>query len=49
MEQARREIESGNHEAAAKIFEEVLKLDPNEPRAREALARARSGRRPPPR
>jgi serine/threonine-protein kinase len=42
MEQARREIESGNHDAAAKIFEEVLKIDPNEPRAREGLERARS-------
>ena len=35
--------------AAAKIFEEVLRIDPQNPRAREALERFRSGRRPAPR
>jgi serine/threonine-protein kinase len=48
LEKARDEIERGNHDAAAKIFEEVLRLDPQNPRAREALERFRSGRRPPP-
>jgi eukaryotic-like serine/threonine-protein kinase len=49
LEQARREIDAGNHEAAARLFESVLRLDPSNPIARDALERWRSGaRRPPP-
>ena len=46
--QAKREIDAGNHEAAARLFESVLRLDPDNPIARDALERWRSGRRPPP-
>jgi len=49
LEQARREIDAGNHEAAARLFESVLRLDPSNAIARDALERWRSGaRRPPP-
>jgi Tfp pilus assembly protein PilF len=49
LDQARREIEAGNHENAAQLFENVLRIDPNNPVARDALERWRSGgRRPPP-
>jgi serine/threonine-protein kinase len=48
LDSARREIEAGNHERAAKIFEEVLRIEPGNPVATDALERWRT-RRPPPR
>jgi serine/threonine-protein kinase len=47
LARARDEIQAGRHEEAARIFEEVLKRDPGNPMAREALERFRN-RRPPP-
>ena len=45
LDQARQAIEAGNHDQAARLFEEVLAIDPQNPEAR--AARARGG--PPPR
>jgi len=47
LEKARRQIESGDHEGAARTFEEVLRIDPDNAIAKDALERWRS-RRPPP-
>jgi serine/threonine-protein kinase len=48
MEQARREVERGNHEAAHKIFEEVLSIDPDNAGAREGYQRSGDAMRNPP-
>jgi eukaryotic-like serine/threonine-protein kinase len=49
MEEARREVERGNHEGAARIFDEVLSIDPSNAQAREGSERSRdASRRPPP-
>jgi serine/threonine-protein kinase len=47
LDKARRQIDSGDHDGAARTFEEVLRIDPNNPVAKDALERRRS-RRPPP-
>ena len=45
LEEARRQVAVGNHDAAAEIFLSVLKIDPNNPIARDALQHVRE--RPP--
>jgi eukaryotic-like serine/threonine-protein kinase len=47
LEKARRQIDSGDHEGAARTFEEVLRIDPNNPQAKDALERWRTHRPPP--
>jgi hypothetical protein len=49
LERARREVEAGNPDGANRLFEEVLRLQPDNPIAKDALERWRSGKRPPPR
>jgi hypothetical protein len=49
LERARREVDAGNPDGANRLFEEVLRLQPDNPIAKDALERWRSGKRPPPR
>jgi hypothetical protein len=47
FDKARRQIEAGDHDGAERTFEEVLRIDPGNAVAKDALERRRS-RRPPP-
>jgi hypothetical protein len=47
LDKAKGQIDSGDHEGAARTFEEVLRVDPNNPVATDALARWRSRPRRP--
>jgi hypothetical protein len=48
LDRARRQIESGDHDGAARTFEAVLRLDPQNPVAKDALERRRAHPPPPP-
>jgi hypothetical protein len=48
LRQAKRQIDSGDHDGAARTFDAVLRIDPSNPHARDALERRRRGDRPPP-
>jgi serine/threonine-protein kinase len=48
LDKARRQIESGDHDGAGRTFEEVLRLDPDNFVAKDALERRRAHPPPPP-
>jgi hypothetical protein len=48
LDKARRQIDAGDHEGAATTFEAVLRLDPDNSVAKDALERWRRHGPPPP-